>query len=83
MLLDLCWRVGASTDDVRVADLVDFLQNMRGSYGLWEYAAQPQVSRWVTFDLVRSMVRLGLNEDWISSEPRTPFQPYPTRPHRY
>lgn len=83
MLLDLCWRVGASTEDVRVADLVGFLRGMRGSHGLWEYAARPQASRWVTFDLMRSMVRLGMNEYWIPSEPRTPFQPYPSRPRRF
>lgn len=83
MLLDLCWRVGASTEDIRVADLADFLRSMRGPYGLWEYAARPQASRWVTFDLARSMVRLGMNEGWIPSEPRTPFQPYPSRPRRF
>ncbi len=83
LVLDLCWRVGAARDDDRVAALVDFVQALRGPYGLWEYAPQPQVSRWVTFDLLRSLSRLDQETDWISAEPRTPFQAYPRRRRRY
>ncbi len=83
LLLDLCWRVGATTDDSRVADLVAFVTGLRGEYGLWGYPAQPQVSRWVTFDLVRSLARLSAAGDWIGDEPRTPFQPYPARRKRF
>jgi hypothetical protein len=83
LVLDLCWRIGASTEDERVADLVKFVWGEQGSYGLWEYAPRPQVSRWVTFDLLRSLSRLTAEGqapsagDWQSTEPRTPFQPYP------
>ena len=83
LLLDLCWRVGATTEDARVADLVAFITGLRGEYGLWTYPAQPQVSRWVTFDLLRSLARLNATGDWIDVEPRTPFQPYPARRKRF
>jgi len=83
LLLDLCWRVGASTQDDRVADLVSFVREAQGPYGLWEYAPRPQVSRWVTFDMLRSLSRLDRETDWVALEPRTPFQPYPSRHRRY
>lgn len=83
LLLDLCWRVGATTDDARVADLVDFVTGLRGEYGLWTHPTQPQVSRWLTFDLLRSLSRLQAEGDWVGSEPRTPFQPYPARRKRF
>jgi hypothetical protein len=82
-LLDLCWRVGAGREDERVASLVDFVLGNRGPYGLWRYTSRPQVGRWLTFDLLRSLSRLDENTDWISLEPRTPFQPYPPVQGRY
>jgi hypothetical protein len=81
LVLDLCGRVGAGRDDERVADLAAFVLGLQGPYGLWEYAPRPQASRWVTFDLLRSLGRLDERGDWWSLEPRTPFQPYP-RPAR-
>ena len=83
LLLDLCWRVGATTEDARVADLAAFITSLRGEYGLWAHPTQPQVSRWLTFDLLRSLSRLSASGDWIDVEPRTPFQPYPTRHKRF
>jgi hypothetical protein len=92
LVLDLCWRIGASTEDPRVADLVEHVWAERGAFGLWEYAPRPQVSRWITFDLLRSLSQMGSERaghgasEWQSSEPRTPFQPYPvdgTKPRRY
>jgi hypothetical protein len=82
MVLDLCWRVGATRDDARVADVVTFVQSLQGEYGLWDYA-RPQVSRWLTFDLLRSLSRLDATGDWLSAEPRTPFQTYPKQERRY
>jgi hypothetical protein len=78
-----CWRIGAGLDDPRVADLVSFLREIQGAYGLWDYRAQPQISRWLTFDLVRSLSRLDETSSWMSLEPRTPFQAYPKRRKRY
>ena len=81
-ILDLCWRVGATRDDPRVADIVAFVGNLQGDYGLWD-TDPPQASRWVTFDLLRSLSRLDAQGDWVSQEPRTPFQTYPQAQRRY
>jgi hypothetical protein len=83
LMLDLCWRVGATLEDQRVADLARFVKGLRGPYGLWEYAARPQASRWISFDVMRSLDRIEKSGDWQSAEPRTPFQPYPSRERRY
>ena len=83
LILSLCSQVGASAEDERIAGMLEFVRSQQGAYGLWEYAARPQVSRWVTFDILRSLARLDTNEDWLSQEPRTPFQPYPARQKRF
>ncbi len=83
LVLDLCWRVGASLEDQRVASVVEFAQEARGAYGLWEYSKRPQVSRWVTFDILRSLSRLDQASQWTSLEPRTPFRAYSRRERRY
>jgi hypothetical protein len=79
LLLDLCTRVEASTDDDRVAALVAYILAERGPFGLWEYLPRPQVSRWLTFDLLCSLSRLDAESGWTGLEPRTPFQAYPRR----
>jgi hypothetical protein len=86
-ILQLCCQVGATVEDERVAGIVDFVAKSQGSYGLWEYQHYPQASRWVTFDLLRSLRMLDENSQtdsgWLSLEPRTPFQPYPKKPKRF
>lgn len=62
-ILDLCWRIGASLEDERVADNVRFVKELQGSHGLWEYRRHPEVSRWITFDLLRSLSRLDKESD--------------------
>jgi len=37
----------------------------------------------VTFDLLRSLSRIDAAGEWVGLEPRTPFQPYPSRDRRY
>jgi hypothetical protein len=83
LLLDLCSRVGVSPEEARLADLLAFLQSLQSPYGLWEYPAQPQISRWLTFDILRALSRLGAEGAWIGSQPRTPFQPYPKLERRF
>jgi hypothetical protein len=85
LILDLCWRSAASAEDPRISDLIAFIRGLQGPYGLWEYIERPQVSRWLTFDLLRSLSQLDKNTaaDWFSLEPRTPFQPYPKPDRRY
>jgi hypothetical protein len=79
LVLYLCGRVGISKEDPRVTDLSSFISSLQGEYGLWEYRDRPQVSRWLTFDLLRSMALLDKDREWIGVEPRTPFRPYPKR----
>jgi len=83
LLLDLCWRIAASLEDERVADLAAFVRGQQGPYGLWTYKRHPQASRWVSFDLLRSLARLDAHGDWVSMEPRTPFQAYTRERRRY
>jgi hypothetical protein len=82
-ILDFSWRIGASLEDGRVVDDVKFVKELQGPYGLWEYQRHPEVSRWVSFDLLRSLSQLDEETDWLSMEPRTPFQPYPKKPRRF
>jgi hypothetical protein len=58
LLVDLCGRVGISKNEPRLADLLAFIHNQQGKYGLWESTDWPQVTRWLTFDLLRSLGRL-------------------------
>jgi hypothetical protein len=83
LILDLCSRAVATPDDPRVADLLAFVSSLRGEYGLWQYPNRPQVSRWLTFDLTRSISHLDGDVDWVGMEPRTPFKPYPKRERRF
>jgi hypothetical protein len=82
-VLYLCWKVGANEDDERISDLIGFIKSEQGEYGLWEYFKHPQATRWLTFDLLRSLSHIKENVDWISEEPRTPFQAYPKKFKRY
>jgi hypothetical protein len=84
-ILDLCRRVGAGQGDERVAEAIEFVLGLRGEYGLWQQGSRPQLSRWLTFDLLRSMAHLHERgaSDWVSAEPRTPFQAYARTKRRY
>jgi hypothetical protein len=83
LMLDLSWRIGASLEDARLAEMVGFVKELQGPYGLWEHPSRPDASRWLSFDLLRSLSRIDAETDWVSLQPRTPFQPYPKRPRRY
>jgi hypothetical protein len=83
LLLNLCWRIGASVEDERVAHILSRVRSVQGDYGLWHYLNRPAASRWVTFDLLRSLTRFERSTEWVSSEPRTPFSPYPVEAKRY
>jgi hypothetical protein len=82
-ILNLCWRIGASKDDIRVVNIINFILEEQGEYGLWECILHPQASRWLTYDLLYSLSHMEENIDWISSEPRTPFQAYPKKMKRF
>jgi hypothetical protein len=76
LVLWLCARTEVSADDERVAQLVDFVLSCQGPSGLWDYEAKRQASRWVTYDLLKSLGSLRASDEWLSLEPRTPFQSY-------
>ena len=82
-ILYLCSRIGVSQDDSRLGDLVKFVLDLQGPYGLWEYHHRPQASRWLTFDILRSLSSLSESNQWINLEPRTPFKGYPKKPKRF
>ncbi len=77
LVLWLCARIGGTTDDKRIFELVEFINNQQGRYGLWTYQDKPQASRWVSFDLLHSLSLLDKTKDWVSLEPPTPFKSEP------
>ena len=81
-ILKLLTHVGAATSDQQVDDLVDFIKDQQNMYGFWEYA-QPQASRWITYDVLRTLKGVLSESDWVNLEPRTPFQPYPKKRKRF
>ena len=83
LLLHLCAQIGADKSDRRVAGLVEFVLAQQGPFGLWDYPAHPQVARWVTLDLLRSLAQIEQNAGWEGQEPQTPFQPYPKKNKRF
>jgi hypothetical protein len=82
-ILNLCWRLGVSLTDQRLSELIKFVVSLRGEYGLWECSLHPLASRWLTFDLLRSLLKLKSEGDWISLEPRTPFKAYAKKDRRF
>jgi hypothetical protein len=81
-VLDIAARAGASVEDERVAGVVEFLLDRRGPFGLWEHPSYPELSRWLTFDILRSL-RLLRAGDWRGVAPRVPFRAYPARRRRF
>ena len=82
-ILQLCRCIGASLTDSRVAELVDYVKQLQGPYGLWEYLPKPQASRWVTYDILYSLTGISGESDWLSLEPQTPFKTYPKKQKRF
>jgi hypothetical protein len=81
-IVDLASRAGASSDDERVGDLVEFLLTQRRDNGLWEHPTYPELSRWLTYDILASLRRLQ-GGDWAGVAFRTGFRAYAPRHHRY
>lgn len=83
LIVNLCSKVGANRSDPRVEDLIKWILNQQGQYGLWEYAPHPEVSRWVTFDILRSLRAIDNTTDWFCTKQRKHFTPYPSRKKRF
>jgi len=81
-MLDLSSRVGVSKDDARVADLVTFLDSRRSAHGLWDHPTHPQLTRWLTLDILSSLKRLE-SGDFVGRDLRAQFRPYPKKRRRY
>jgi hypothetical protein len=81
-LLELATRSGAAADDPRVADLIAFLESRRARSGLWEHPSHPELSRWLTLDILLSLRRVQQG-DWVGAAFRTSFRAYPRRRRRY
>jgi hypothetical protein len=81
-LLDLASRCGVSRQDRRVHDLVDYLETLRGPYGLWQHSTHPQLAGWLSLDLESSLRRLE-DGDWIGNEEPATFTPSRRAPRRY
>ncbi|MFW9848336.1 MAG: prenyltransferase/squalene oxidase repeat-containing protein [Candidatus Thorarchaeota archaeon] len=83
LVLSLCSKIGANRNDDRVDDLVTWIENQQGAYGLWEYTSQPAASKWVSYDILNSLGNVDSSTQWISSKPRKHFAPYPRRKRRF
>lgn len=81
-ILDIASRMAASADDVRIADLIAFLETRRGPLGMWDHPRHPQLSRWLTLDILASRRRIE-SGDWSGRDLRSTFVPYPKRRRRY
>jgi hypothetical protein len=82
-ILNLCWRVGATKSDQRILDLIKFVISEQGEYGLWQCLRYPQITRWLTFDVLCSLSKIDSNKEWFTDEAPTPFQAYPRKEKRY
>jgi len=83
LILDICSKVGANRSDPRVEELIEWIVNQQGPYGLWEYTPHPEVSRWISFDILRALERIDDSTDWISTKKRKHFVPYPRKKKRF
>jgi hypothetical protein len=83
LVLELCGRMGVDSSDSRVVDLVEWFSEIQGPYGLWEYSPRPEASRWVTFEILRSLLRLDSDQDWVTQELRAPFAAYSKKRRRF
>ncbi len=81
-VLNICVKIGATTNDERIVEIINFLTVNQGKYGLWECKQHPKASKWLTYDILKSLANLDDSRDWISWEPRTPFAAYPKKQKR-
>ncbi|MFW9786113.1 MAG: prenyltransferase/squalene oxidase repeat-containing protein [Candidatus Thorarchaeota archaeon] len=83
LILDICSKVGANRSDPRVEDLIDWILEQQGQYGLWEYTPHPEVTRWISFDILRTLGKIDDSTDWISTKKRKHFAAYPHKKRRF
>ncbi len=83
LVLSICSKVGANRSDKRVEELIEWLLQQQGPYGLWDYEPNPEVSRWVTFDVLRSLQGIDDSTHWFSAKTREKFRAYPPKKKRF
>ncbi len=83
LMLDLCARTGASTEDGMIASLAEFVVKLKSGYGIWKYGANNLASAWISFDILRSLSRLKHEGGFTTDEPETPFKAYYGKKKRY
>jgi hypothetical protein len=77
LTLDLSWRIGVSKDDKKLKNIISFLMESVNKFGLLLYLPNHEASRWITFDLKRSIKNLSEEDsNWISEDFEIPFQKY-------
>ncbi|MFC6155916.1 hypothetical protein [Kribbella jiaozuonensis] len=81
-LLDLASRCGVSPQDRRIRELVNYLETLRGPYGLWQHSSHPQLAGWLSLELETSLRRLE-DGDWVGNEEPAGFTPYQRGRRRY
>lgn len=83
LILNICAKVGANRTDSRVNDLIQWILEQQGEFGLWEYTPHPEVTRWITFDILRSLANIDDSIEWISTKQRKHFAAYPSKTKRF
>jgi hypothetical protein len=83
LVLSICSQVGANRSDKRVEDLIEWLLKQQGHYGLWDYEPNPEGTRWLTFDLLRSLSGIDDSTNWFSTKKRSKFKAYPRKTKRF
>jgi hypothetical protein len=82
-LLEISLKAGVSRSEPRVEKLIGFVYAERTGSGLWRYQKMPQVSRWVTYQLLKTLKIFTDDGDLYGDEPPTPFTNYPRRLRRW
>ncbi len=83
LILDICSRVGANRKDPRVDELIQWILGQQGKFGLWDYIPHPEATRWVSFDIIRSLRNIDDAIEWFSTKQRKKFVAYPKRKKRF
>lgn len=83
LIMYLCAKAKVSKTDSRLQDIIAFLNSIRLPNGLWEYNKSISASRYLTYDLLKSMMQLDENSSWFSIEPETSFEKVRRPKERY
>ena len=83
LTLNLSWRIGVSEDDRQLQNLVNFIKKSVNQFGLLKYLPNPLATRWITYDLKKSLQNLRIEEDWEAHDFKIPFQRYSKAPRRF